>query len=640
MFAGRGTAAIPILVSLFLLLMFNLATAQKWGDVTDEEWAATPPQEFPDSPAMVLFDHGDINLSISEIVFERHVRIKVFSKDRAEDVTSVDITYYDDDDFKDFKAQTILPNGKKHDIDDEFEKKLGSTKTLTFAFSAVEDGAILEYKYKIVHNRYSFMDPWYFQSDVFTRKSRFSVVMYPGFSYNVLRSNMPARKRRPTEEELTDFGTILSKFTWELEDLPPAKEEPLMATAASYLISLRFQLQTYKDPYTNYTFIKSWGDLGSLYTHELEKFASAEGEIASIASRICADMTNIDQKLKALYDFVRDSIETRNDDNEGFIESDGARKLLTQRYGRESNKNLLLVTLARSQGISAYPMLIGTRGYSSWNPGFHHLSQFNHLICFIGEGDSGFALDTEMLSVPFPHTPPYDLVPGGLILDGENSRTVELIHPERSSGMDNFTKVHINSDNSAVCSMYVCLRGHELSLYDEYLLDSISHGKIAEKLTEPLETEHDITSASAFFDVEGDSLAIHIVAEIAEFSRSLGNRHLISPCVLSLARNPFEDDYRFFGIDFAYSFTRKQTTVINLPDGTSAAEMIPDADYRIVDGYYTRFALTSGATVNVMEELCLKRAIFAPGEYGDLKAMFDLMAASAENEIMLTASEM
>jgi hypothetical protein len=200
--------------------------------------------------------------------------------------------------------------------------------------------------------------------------------------------------------------------------------------------------------------------------------------------------------------------------------------------------------------------------------------------------------------------------------------------------------VNINSDNSAICSVYVCLKGHELSSYDEYLQDSISHGKIAEKLTESLEAEHEITSASAFFDVKGDSLAIQMVAEIAEFTRTLGDGYLISPCVLSLASNPFEDDYRFFGIDFNYPFTRRQSTIINLPEGTAAADMIPDADHRIADGYYTRFAMTNGAAVNVMEELCLRRAIFAPGEYADLKGMFDLMTESAENEIMLSASEM
>jgi hypothetical protein len=60
-----------------------------------------------------------------------------------------------------------------------------------------------------------------------------------------------------------------------------------------------------------------------------------------------------------------------------------------------------------------------------------------------------------------------------------------------------------------------------------------------------------------------------------------------------------------------------------------------------LDGWrYLRMSMTSGLEIVMMESLTIEKAIFAPGEYPDLKKASDFMTEAALDELLLTSSDM
>ncbi|MEP0828868.1 MAG: DUF3857 domain-containing protein, partial [bacterium] len=167
--------------------------AQNWGKVTPEEWSLTPPPDYPEANAVIVFDKGTMKVTNEVIKLSRHVRMKVFNKAGADEIGSIDIPFSDDDRLSDLDAQTITPDGKKHQVNkkDIHTKTYGTSKARTFSFPVLDSGCVVEYRYTISNQTYYRLDPWYFQSDLFTLRSEFVLILGPGFTYSSATMNMP-----------------------------------------------------------------------------------------------------------------------------------------------------------------------------------------------------------------------------------------------------------------------------------------------------------------------------------------------------------------------------------------------------------------------------------------------------------------
>jgi transglutaminase-like putative cysteine protease len=593
---------------------------------------------LPDADAVVIFDIGRLKVTTSQITLERHVRTKVFRKDVADDVTSIEIPYYDGDKLKGFKAHTITPDGERHDVEDKFKKEDDFRRVLTFAFPAVTDGCMLEYKYKQVHERYSYLDPWYFQGPAFTILSRFSVELEQGFTYNAAIRNLPHQFREPAEEEIVTTDRRLTEFTWEATNLPPARDEPLVGAIENYLAALHFQLSSYRRGHVNYTFIEDWSDLGNVIADAVEEFTGNPEKLIELTPKLTPEGLTEIAKARATYNYVRDEIENR-DDEMALWENDGAEKILERGYGRAIHKNLLLVELMRSRGLQAYPLLVATRDYVRFNPSIHQLTQFNHILCYVrGEG-LNVALDAGECGVPFPNLPPYDLVDGGLLIDGESSEPIELTHPRRESGTRITSIIDVHEDGSAICSTSIHICGHQLTGFSEFLTDSLSRLKVADKLLENSTIDFETENSASFFDAAGDSLRVFAKLSLPGYAEQLGEHLLFSPCSMFQPDNQFEREYRLYPVDFRYPRYYRQEVDVRLPDQWIAADPPADVVHRIGGASYTRRTTLDSSSVLTVTSLEIGKQMFSVSEYPQLRELYDIATQSSTEEVMAVAIE-
>lgn len=611
----------------------DAASGPKWGEITDEEKAMGPPARHPTAEAAVIFDIGQVEVSMDaeRILVERHVRIKIFNKNAADDAATVELPTYKGDRVTGLKAQTIGPDGRRTEVKDFFRKKAEGVIVITFTFPAVEDGAILEYKYTQSHQRFFFLDPWQFQSDIYTVYSRLAVALQPGFTYNVMRTNIPRELRDPRQEEYTFQGSQAVNYVWELRDLMPAKEEPLASAREDNIVALQFQLVEYQDDYGTYSFTRSWAELGEAVDEEYGIFLRKTEALKESADSLCAGVTDDPGKIKRLYDFVHDRIETR----ELSEETSNAVDVMRDRHGTAGEKNLLLVGLLRTQGISAYPVMIGTReDHVAFNPSSCQLSQLNHLVCYVGADDStGYPLDPGDETAMYPFPGANDLVRGGLLIDGKQSRPITFNHRYRESGVDYVSSIIVRPDGSAICSTMAVIRGFAIAKHQTIMHDSLSQEKIVERLLGNEGVEYRSTGATFGFDPEGDKLIVEMVLELPKFVTVVDSTAFFAPCFIPLEDNPFTSEFRALPVDFQYPFANRHRMQVFLPEGWRVTDRPIDISQPMPGALFSRRMTVVDNRVDIKADLKIEKAVFGTVEYPPLKELFEKVAASRTDQL-------
>jgi hypothetical protein len=625
------------LAAYWLILVIFAAMAgahgQEWKEIEDWEWELAPPVEYPDAAAIKIFDIGKTHISMWEgVTLERHVRIKVFDKDRAEDFISIEIPIFQEERIHHLEAHTITPDGERHEVENEFKKQVGSQEVTAFTFPAVVDGSILEYKYKYEHFRLWMLDPWYFQSDLYTLKSRYIVELAGGFTYSIACNNMPRDKQQPVAEDDGYFGEDYMIFTWELENLMPIEVEPKSSAILNSYAALYMQLSGFAGE----KILADWSEYGELYQETFEDFMDDEDDIREKAFNIAETAETRKDTIAAIYEFVRDSIAT--DYKLGKYDRN-SQQILEEKSASAYDKNMMLAALLQSLDYNAHPLLIATRDHAKFNPEMIQFLQFNHLVCHVSIDSSEYILDSRDRSTAFPYSPPDDLIYGGVLIDGEDSRAIGFQPRLRESGKKINTKIYLADDGSAVCSTCVCVRGHNIHEFEDYLEDSVKESQIVENLIDGMEMDYEIVEDSIYHDKSGDSLSIEFVLEIPELSDFLGDNMLVPIDAADVSDNPFKSERRMLPVDFKFPYNAECRLEVYPPENMKVTELPAHVDKSIDGLSFTRRAMYDGIKVIIKSELNVKRAYFQAPNYEDIKWVFDAMEESSYDQIALAPAE-
>ncbi|MBU0985448.1 MAG: DUF3857 domain-containing protein, partial [candidate division Zixibacteria bacterium] len=465
--------------SIFLIMLLLSAAVfaddkPKFGNVPDGEWAIGVPQDYADANAVVVFNNGHLTVTTDNITIEMHVRIKVLTTAGIDEVGDRSVWYNKKyDKLKGFKAHTITPDGKKHKVEKEaiFEKTSGNVVDMTFSFPTVSPGCIVEYCYRVVSERFRYLRPWYFQTDLYTLHSEFAVSLPNGFTYNIQDFNIPANCKEPVVTEQADItknlssGARIRTFTWTLENLPPVTEEPYMSAENDYRSALRFQLATYEDPYSHIVFQKTWSELGKLEQEWFDEYCNKRKDITKLADSVTAGLVDPRAKSRKLTAFVQTGYTTSDEYLHGFFHHEKIETLLAERMGTGEGKNLLLVELHKAAGLSAWPVLISRRDHGRLVAGNPDLQQFDYMIAVVQFDDGWEFLDASNRLNPYGLLPPDCLCGAGLLVDGEQSELVRITQKSVMSSRTDKSLLRVAADGNVSCSTSSCFTGYYAAMY-------------------------------------------------------------------------------------------------------------------------------------------------------------------------------
>lgn len=625
-----------IMLSFVLVFSFSIYSQEyEWGEITDEEFAMTSIEEDPDADAVILFDIAQISITPDfELNFKRHVRIKILTEEGKEHA-NVNLYYPRKYDIYELEAQSFLPNGDDFELDDDniFEESVPYLHKKVFAIPGVEVGSVLEYRYELFSESIHYLQPWYFQNDIFTKLSEISVYLPTGFNYNAFKENTTNYDIEHYSAEDWDpyqSGKRTTKYIWKGKNLPPIKSEPYMNNLEDYIAKLSFQLISFKNRYVSYTFIKTWDDLANTVRDDHTKLLDKDDGVAELKDSLITDSMQVNDKINILYDFVRKNIETISTD-----EFEPPEELLENKKGDRVEKNLLLISLLRKAGIEAYPVLISTRKNGKFSPKLTQLRQFNHTIVCVNSGDKYLFLDTIDKNCPFGMLPVNSSVKKGFIIKDDKGQVINISQAKLNNQVDINSIVNLKDDGEISVESNIKYEGY-VALRERKSLNKTDEEEFIKEKLEDYFTDAEIDTFEISNNEELEKpLEVFIKFRVKNYAQIIGDMiYLPPPFLAKFENNPFTSKKRYFPVDYSYTYNSSQKTKINFPPSFTISEIPKKGKANMQKISFITIYFKDQNSIEVNRRYRRRRDSVHHSEYQDLLNFYDRVVESDQSQIV------
>ena len=374
-----------------------------------------PSQEhYPKDGAVVLWETVDVDIDEkSRYIYSTRRIVKILNEDGA-DLAEISIPYMrGKDDVTIHHARTITPDGRLVELDlNEVIPDVPppsavdaglyvDARLMYFTLPEITDGCIIDYAYSTNNlghvMRGEFWRKVYFQGSQPVQYYRFTVHIPKKKHLNYQISGAPAAtvglqsntSFLDIEPTITENNYIRT-YTFEVQDVPPLKEEYLMPAPQDLAYSISISS------------IDSWDKLVTWYATLIREQDKITPEITEKTEQLLRGAWSRKEKVKRLYEYVATNIRYLGYElGIWAIKPYPADFVLKVGQGDCKDKTTLLATMLSSAGINSYPVLISagdTRGVNAHLPdggseveAVPSLAYFNHMILAVeGNKDGEF----------------------------------------------------------------------------------------------------------------------------------------------------------------------------------------------------------------------------------------------------------
>lgn len=636
------------LIPFLFFLTFSIsskAEAQdmKFGKYSQAELELTKVDFEPDAGSVVLEEISNNQFMGTVQHSNIHRRIKIL-KESGKDVGNVSITFYAGEGIQNvtkLNAQTInIENGiekiTKLSKDDFFEVDLGDNyKEVRFTFKDVKVGSIIEYSYLKTDKSITFLDSWVFHNPMPTLKSTYTIEIPSFLNYNFLAQG---EKTQSCKYQTNYPGT----YSWTVSDLSAIKNEPMMSNYQDFIEKIDFQLAGYafsnsatygaggsgfKETYTTWQELTESISEFDLFVHYLKP---NPGEKSQILTFVPKGETET-QKAKSIYNFVTEKYSFNGEYSP--FPSKNLKAMLESRKGQRADINLTLLAYLRQNGLTAYPLLISSKGNGrSRLVDTPFLDQFNQLIIYVKVDDKEYFLDATNSSRPFGYLPLVQHVSYAYIMKEKDSGLIPVQLPHRS-GIVQMVNTKLDENNQLISestvrfSDYDALTKMNGSTVDEvdtlkkYILGPSPENLLEFGVTEKTDPRKQLEAKFKYvfndFDTE--------TAFISPFAYT------------RWAENPFQSEVRTFPVDFLYTFTDNYTSILEIPKGFEVDDYPEDANITIPGGnaQFTYQVNQYDGQIKITASISLKYPLISPTIYPDLKYFMEILTTKLKEPVVL-----
>lgn len=617
-------------------------------------------KECPDdksAPAMILIDEGNVayNWDHSTNWFETEkkirTRIKVFS-DKGLSRADVRIRFYSDEKYEsvsgiagyvynlDNNGEIVRTKLEKEQIfkkkeDDEFS-------SISFSLPGVKPGSVFEYHYTVVKKSVRYIDPWVFQDRIPTRLSVFEIELPSFFRYTTRTTVYGTSKLYKSNEEAVKNISLtrgvarmdVTRFRFELKDVPALRNEPYMSGFKDYLQRIDFQLSGIALPgeiEENYT--TTWQKLGEelserdYFGGQLKKrisFPELDDSIARAGT--------VKEKIRAIHHFVRNRFEWNGEEG---IYSANIKKTAESRNGSTADLNMLLLNLLQHNDIEAWPVLASTRDHGTVNSIYPFINQFNTMIVAAKNGNEVYIINAADKFNP-THLIPYDVMnTEALLVDKKGSNLISIANDEMIDRKSVSYMATMDNDGTLKGDAFLSSSGYAKAprvkalknSKEKYITDNLKTAAPGITIEEykPINEENDTLNLDEKFRF---SLKVNSSGDYMYFNANL---------FTGLNENPFVADTRVSEIDFGYRHRVSLNARIIIPDNYQVDELpkVPGlimADSSII---LTRRFFHEENTIILRMMLEINRPVFGADEYADFREYYKRLYEMLNEQVVL-----
>ncbi|MGM0545936.1 MAG: DUF3857 domain-containing protein [Bacteroidota bacterium] len=421
----------------------------EFGSIPDSLFSMQPPADAEDTPYVIANKELDVSFQEADdsiiAVLEHHFRLKIFDADKRE-ASIIAIPYYFLDDMERIttvEAYTYLPSGERVALSEQDIRTVNVNSRYNvkeFAMPAVEDGAIIEYRYTIERQYIEELPDFYLSHEVPTANAKVAITYPKYLRYDAYTENFD----QPVHNDFVyqDTSSVPKVFTipqpapiiterWIARDIPPVKEEAYISSLDDYRGKIKFLMSEFGIPRQELE--NNWQVVVARIRDKTDPWEqiNANQKARAVGDSIgkALDETPKEEVQDSIYHFLNERVNF-SETHSSFSET-SAEQVLNGESSDQAAINQTLVAMLRGADIEANPVLISTRQAGKINADFPSFYQFNSMIVQSEIDEEAYLMDAG-----FPYSQP-DLIPvetygnRGLVLSQDTFDWID-IHPDKS----------------------------------------------------------------------------------------------------------------------------------------------------------------------------------------------------------------
>ncbi|ASK32579.1 transglutaminase [Chryseobacterium sp. T16E-39] len=530
------------------------------------------------APAEILYKSVHFNVDYSTIMLHKQVfyRVKIYDKDKAEDLLNLEIPLYESGSDKEsvskMRAYTYnLENGSvvttKVDKSSKYKSKENKYVSVTkFAFPNVKNGSIIEYQYEVISPFLYSVPEIVIESDTPSLYTEYVLDTPSNIAYNVNYTGSLDPKYRQVEEKIL-YGRDYKTYRFGYENLKGFKTERFIKNDRNFRTKISAELHS-----TNFRELKlyssSWEQIKErLYDsddfgYELKKTRLAKDNMP-------ADISGLSEgeKANAIFKYVQKTFTWNK--YSGVTTSDGIKKMLETKTGNAAEINLFLIMLLREAGIKADPLAISTVNNGMINLASPNVSNLNFVLAAVKIKDQFHLYDATSKQSSMDMLPMRDWNQFGILISKEKVQQLSMVNTKPS--FTYLTAVAKIGEDGSISGTY---SDKDTGSYAMFAKENYDEN--AEKYKKQYKENYSID----FTNIDSKVLENGDFESTMNFSSEnlidrIGKKMIINP-MLFLNKNSNEFDQtevRKYPIDFISAYTRTKKITFEIPEGYVIEEM-------------------------------------------------------------------
>ncbi len=661
---------------ILLLVCFNsFGQDYNFGKVSKKELSRTVYEKDSTAVASYLYRYRKTFIEFYQgegfrTVTEVHNRVKIYSKEGV-DLATENIVYYtpegqDKEQITSVKAYTFnLIDGKvtKDKIDKKsiFDEKKNDFYTIKkVPFPNVKEGSVLDIKYRLISPYTNYIDDLEYQFEIPVEKLEYIVAIPSFFKFNKINKGYyfitPSIDRKNATQKITyttqttgysgpsgrskgsyDMNFFIETFRYNTNYVPALRDdEPFVNNVSSYRGGLKYELVSvqFPDRAPQY-YSKTWESISKQiyksqdFGEQIKKTGYYKEDLTPVLNGAVTD----EEKIGKIFAFLKTKLKWNG--NYGKYTKDGVRKAYKEGVGNVAELNLILVSMLKSIGLDANPVLVSSR--NNGVPLTPTLKGFNYVICSVNLANKGLLLmDATEPYAKINELPNRAINWNGRIIKEEGVSDWVTLEPITYAMEERNLSLKFSEDD--------VIEGFSRDRYFNYAalnernrFNHLGDDAVIEKIESKYNIEIDNFKVVDKFKI-GNPLARVMKFQSEAGYEIINNKLYITPLFfLSMDRSPFKSEERKYPVDFNVPMKDVYNVSWQLPEGYTIESIPKDDAFVMVDdlGSFSYKVLVSGKRLKISVVTSLNKSKIGPDYYSVLKQFFDEIVKKHNEKIVL-----
>lgn len=665
-----------LLLSIGLVLIVGILHAQdyRFGKVSDQEVAQQEHPTDPSADAAILYREMKTEFQYTPdkgwfLVTEYFERIKIYKKDGAKYANKTIKLYKansQNDDLRKLRAFTYNKDekGKVNRVKlesngifkEDVNQYLDQTK---ITMPNVQEGSVIEIRYAIespfvmnidefrfqelipvdnLHMTFSAPEDFLFQSyqrgwlpiDIKTTTTDKTMTLMRT-NYVDGEGAMSYTSKRVTTPQRVKIRNVIR--TIDMTDIPAIQQEPYVGNIENYMSGIQFELSSADTGSGIKSFSVTWEDVSksifksTSFGAELDRTNYYKKDLEKLLEGI----SNPDKKIEAIYDYVQQKM-TWNHQG-GVFTREGVRKAYKDNTGNAAEINLMLTSMLKHAGLTAYPVLISTR--DNGIPLFPTINGFNYVVASVETPQGIILLDATNKNSDIGVLSSYAMNGNGRLLRKDDTSDWVSLTPIKPAVNQTLLSVKLNDNLEVEGSGQQRFTGNYALNYRNNFKE-IANTEWAKKVEKMYENVEFVSVDLENLDNPKNPVMLKYDFTSTAGIEEVGGKIFMSPLFfMQTKENPFKSETRKYPIDFGYPYQSQIIVNFAIPEGYEL-ESIPENAMSTLGnvGTYKYLISQRGGTIQLSVELSIHQPVIAETDYNDLKKFFELLIEKESEKIV------